>query len=363
MSGAVIGLVSLILLLVIGAIIYFSMQEEEKEPVYVAPVVAPVVAASTDEEEEEDTFDIVNGWIYDNEYNSMITVKDDDTLGTETFNAETLNQKAKWSFEPDNSDFYIVSNDIYLKITNSAIQVTKTRSSSSKIKIVPTDNGYKFSNKSGSRWLKMDGPGSMVSVDDESDASIFTIEPSQYYIKSFETDKKSKGATLIDSLAAHRVSCDNGVLSGFDFSKDGNGTKYNYDYDCTLGDAATADLLDKTLLAPGNLENGTGIVGDSFKVACDSGALANFRLLKGVADNTASYEYTCRDIGVSDESVPSTSSEVEFVGGEEIVYEDKLAAFKPLTCGDGEVLTGFNYTGGTENNDMYTLSGICKKLA
>ena len=361
MSGAVIGLVSLILLLVIGAIIYFSMQEEEKEPVYVAPVVAPVVAASTDEEEEEDTFDIVNGWIYDNEYNSMITVKDDDTLGTETFNAETLNQKAKWSFEPDNSDFYIVSNDIYLKITNSAIQVTKTRSSSSKIKIVPTGSGYKFSNKSGSRWLKMDSPGSMISVDAESDASTFTIEPSQYYIKSFETDKKSKGATLIDSLGGHRVSCDNGVLSGFDFSNDGS--KYKYNYDCTLGDSATADLLDKTLLEPGILENGTGIVGDSFNVACESGALANFRLSKGVGEATASYEYTCRDIGVSDDTTNITVDSVEFVGGENPVYEDMLTQFQPLKCEDGKVLTGFNYTGGTENNDMYTLSGICKKLA
>jgi hypothetical protein len=362
MSGAVIGLVSLILLLVIGAVIYFSMQEEEKEPVYVAPVVVPVVAAAAaDEDEDEDTFDIVNGWVYDNEYNSMITLNSDGTLGTGEWNAEDLNQAAKWSFEPDNSEFYIVSNGTYLKITNSAIQVTKTRSSSSKIKIVPTGSGYKFSNKSGSRWLKMDSPGSMISVDAESDASTFTIEPSQYYIKSFETDKKSKGATLIDSLSGHRVSCDNGVLSSFEFSNDGS--KYKYNYACTLGDAATADLLDKTLLEPDNLENGTGIVGNSFDVSCESGALANFRLSKGVAENTASYEYTCRDIGVSDETTVVTTGPVEFVGGENAVYEGMLAKFDPLTCDDGKVLTGFKYTGGTDNNDEYTLSGICKKLA
>lgn len=360
MSGAVIGLVSLILLLVIGAVIYFSMQEEEKEPVYVAPVVTPVVAASAEEEEEEeDTFDIVNGWVYDNEYNSMITLNSDGDLGTGEWNAEDLDQAAKWSFEPDNSEFYIVSNGTYLKITNSAIQVTKTRSSSSKIKIVPTGSGYKFSNKSGSRWLKMDSPGSMISVDAESDASTFTIEPSQYYIKSFETDKKSKGATLIDSLGGHRVSCDNGVLSGFDFSNDG--TKYKYNYDCTLGDSATADLLDKTLLEPGILEEAKNIVGDSFNVACESGALANFRLSKGVGEATASYEYTCRDIGVSDETTDIAVDSVEFVGGENAVYEQMLAKFDPLKCEDGKVLTGFNYT--TQDNDMHTLSGICKKLA
>ena len=359
MSGAVIGLVSLILLLVIGAVIYFSMQEEEKEPVYVAPVVVPVVAAAAaDEDEDEDTFDIVNGWVYDNEYNSMITLNSDGGLGTGEWNAEDLNQEAKWSFEPDNSEFYIVSKGTYLKITNSAIQVTKTRSSSSKIKIVPTDSGYKFSNKSGSRWLKMDSPGSMISVDAESDASTFTIEPSQYYIKSFETDKKSKGATLIDSLGGHRVSCDNGVLSGFDFSNDG--TKYKYNYECTLGDSATADLLDKTLLDPGKLENATDITGDYFDVSCESGALANFRLSKGVAENTASYEYTCRDIGVSDETT-AISVEADFVGGDTVVYEQLLAKFPTLKCEDGKVLTGFNYT--NEGNDKHTLSGICKKLA
>ena len=184
MSGAVIGLVSLILLLVIGAVIYFSMQEEEKEPVYVAPVVVPVVAAVAADEEDEDTFDIVNGWIYDNEYNTEIGLKDDGISFKYTkYNEESPTTASKWSFETDD-EFYQISSGTgkYIKITSQDVQLTSSSSSTSRINIVAVDDGYKFSDRKGKYWMQMNG-ANLLSVDAESDASVFSIDASQYYTR------------------------------------------------------------------------------------------------------------------------------------------------------------------------------------
>ena len=368
MSGIVIGLVALLLLVVVGAVIYFAMQEEKAEPEIIAPVVPTVPITDDDAEDEEedmDGFDIVNGWIYDNEYNYMIKL-DGNKSGLEYggFNEEVPDQGAKWTFEPDDENFYIVSGGKYLKISGDDVQVVGTKTSSAKLNIKAVDDGYKISDKKDKNWFKMDG-ANLVAVDDESKASVFSIEASQYYIKGYESEKESSESTLSGSLTKHRVSCDNGVLSGFEFMKDGG--KYRYNYDCTQGDAASGELLEKTLLTEGGLSDFKDLTDkDSFGVACEVGALANFRVLPGTGDK-ASYEYTCRDIGVSDEVV-SIQSSPEFVnltmstGG---TFSDKLALLGKLKCDDGSVLTGFNLESetGEDNDDSFKLSGICKKMS
>lgn len=365
MSGIVIGLVALLLLVVVGAVIYFAMQEEKAEPAIVAPVVptVPIVDDDAeDEEEDADGFDIVNGWIYDNEYNRVIKL-DDNKSGLENppFNEEVPDQGAKWTFEPDDENFYIVSGGKYLKISGDDVQVVGTKTSTAKLNIKAVDDGYKISDRKDKNWFKMEG-ANLVAVDDESKASVFSIEASQYYIKGYESEKESSESTLRGSLTKHRVSCDNGVLSGFEFVKDGNGTKYRYDYECTQGGAASGELLEKTLLTEGKLSGFTDLTNpDSFGVSCEVGALANFRVLPGTGD-FASYEYTCRDIGVSGEpeTVETPFQDFTIESGESIV--DDLANIDALTCNDGSVLTGFNYVQDGEDSE-YKLSGICKKLS
>lgn len=364
MSGIVIGLVALILLLVVGAVVYFAMQEEEVVTVAPAAVAAPVVAAVTTEVEDTGTFDIVNGWIYDNEYNYMIGLDSSGGLKIDAFNEDVPVPSAKWSFEADGDDFMITSDSKNLKITNSDVQVTTSSSSSSKIKIVAVDDGYKFSDRKGKNWMKMDG-ATLTSVDSESDASVFSIEPSQYYIKSYETEKGTPGTNVVGSLAKYQVSCDSGVVSGFKFTKDGS--KYKYGYDCAEGEAASGDLNEKTLNTAGNLDGITRLVGDSFKVNCgDTGALANFRILAGTGENNASYEYTCRDVNLIDEdpsAATSTIDTVEFVLSDGETQMEKLAGYDKLVCNEGSVLTGFNYSSEDGDSQNVKLSGICKKLA
>jgi len=159
------------------------------------------------------------------------------------------------------------------------------------------------------------------------------------------------------------VSCDNGVLSGFEFVKDGSGTKYRYDYECTQGGAASGELLEKTVLPEGGLSDFKDLTDkDSFGVACDVGALANFRVLPGTGDS-ASYEYTCRDIGVSDEEPITKSVTKDLTGGQNVSLSSRFAKLGKLTCDDGSVLSGFNYSEVDNDTNKYTLSGICKKLS
>lgn len=367
MSGVVIGLVGLLLLVVVGAVIYFAMQEE-KAPA-TAPSVfepAPVVVKEEDddeeEEEEEDTFDIVNGWLYDTEYNYMLGVaKDDNNFKFEKFNSENLNQGFKWTFEKDGSSMKIVdANGKYLKITRREIQVTTSGSSgTTKVKLVPVDDGYKISNNSGKYWMKMDG-ASLTVVEDESKASVFSIEPSQYYIKSYETDSKSLGTDFRDSMSKHSVSCTNGVISQMKFGPDG--LKYKYDYKCTEGEAASGDMLSDVSNEAGTLAEISDLTGPAFNIACQDGALSNFRIVKGTG-NTAYYKYACRDVAVSDEveTVTGTPGFVDLTMNEGEGPMDVITELGGLECPDGKVITGFNMTG-TDEANKYQLSGICKKL-
>jgi hypothetical protein len=369
MSGVVIGLVSLLLLVVIGAIIYFSMQEE-KEPAYVAPVVTPVVITPTekDDDDDDDTFDIVNGWIYDNEYENMIALNSDmSAFNNQKFNEESPVDSAKWTFEPDD-EFYQITREgkKYIKIGSptAGVQLVSSPSSTSRVIIVPTDKGYTFSDKRGKYWLKMVG-ANLKTVDLETDASVFTIEPSQYYIKGYETEKETFDETdLITSMGKHVVSCADGVLSGFKFVK--SGTKVGYEYDCTQGELASGDLSDKVVLESGPLSGAGDLERNSFKVKCgDTGALARFRILQGptsgVSDKTASYEYTCRDVSTTKDDEKKISQEVDYDANKK---QEFLTGIQNLDCGgEGYVLTGFEYTSDGNNPTKKKLSGVCKKLA
>jgi hypothetical protein len=373
MSGVVIGLVGLLLLVVVGAVIYFAMQEEKATEV-VTPIVetTPVVTIAVDDddedEEDDDTFDIVNGWVYDNEYTYMIGVgTDGSSLTFEEFDQEKLNQAFKWTFEKDGKSIKMVNADgKYLKITSSEVQVTSSGSSSSvKFKLVPVDDGYKISNKSGSRWMEMDGANLKV-VKEEAKASVFSIEPSQYYIRSYETDAKSRGTDFRESMSKHSVSCGSGVISSMEFKQVANGNKHRYDYKCTEGEATSGDLFSDVSNEAESLSKLEDISRDAFKVSCEDGALAKFRIVKGTGD-TAYYKYACRDIGVSSEEDPSiVKGATEYV---DLTYNpdqgpmDKIGDLGGLSCDDGMVLTGFEVLHNVENPNTYQLSGICKKLS
>lgn len=385
MNGVVIALVLLIFLLVVGAVIYFSTQEEEEKNIddeYIPVEVikeTPVV-----DESDVDTFDIVNGWLYDITYSNMIGIGDDGKLKISAYNSDEPDQRSKWTFEPTGTSFYVLDQaGKALKITGSDVQLGN-KSGSAKIKIVPHEDGYKLSSNSGRNWIKIKG-SAISSVKEESEASTFVIDPSQYYIKSFETDKfnSSKYANdtagkkaLIESLTNFDVKCDTGVLSGFGLVKDGS--KYKYNYGCVEGDATSGDLNETTLLGTSVLENLSGLHGQvkageqsnaaGFIVDCDregsgGGALARFQLLKG-DDNKAGYEYTCRDVSTTGDKIMTPSDQdvdnnYTYPSGADIV--EPVVQMGSLNCNQGEVLTGFKYI--HDSQQKVGLSGICKKLA
>lgn len=388
MNGVVIALVLLILLLVVGAVIYFSTQEEEEEKDIEDEYIPVDVITETPvvDETEVDTFDIVNGWLYDTTYSKMIGIGADGKLKISAYNSDAPEQRSKWTFEPTGSSFYILDQSgKALKITGSDVQLGN-KSGSAKIKIVPHEDGYKLSSNSGRNWIKLSS-GTISSVKEESKASIFIIDPSQYYIKSFETDKfKSESINqedekdLTQSLSKFDVKCDTGVISGFGLIKDGS--KYKYKYDCVHGDATVGTLNDTVLLDETVLTgyynketDGGGLAGenkDGFKVNCDTagggGALASFRLLQG-DDKKAHYEYVCRDINVMSDQEGDNKPETKNttyvdIGNGSGSGEDTLEAMSGLSqlnCGNGRVLTGFEYNRNEEGD--FGVSGICKKLA
>jgi hypothetical protein len=368
MSGVVIGLVGLLLLVVVGAVIYFAIQEEKATEV-VTPIVesTPVVTIAVDDDEDEeddDTFDIVNGWVYDNEYTYMIGVgTDKSSLTFKKFDQENLNQAFKWTFEKDGKSIKMVNADEkYLKMTTSEVQVTSSGSSSSvKFKLVPVDDGYKISNKSGSRWMKMDG-ASLNVVKEEAKASVFSIEPSQYYIRSYETDAKSRGTDFRDSMSKHSVSCGSGVISSMEFKQDDS--KHQYEYKCTEGESTSGDLSSDVSNEAERLSELMDISRDAFKVSCEDGALAKFRIVKGT-DDTAYYKYACRDIGLSSKQEPSEvkGDIVDLTQGGSDDPMDMIGGLGGLSCAEGMVLTGFEVSHKDENKNTYQLSGICKKLS
>ena len=256
MSGVVIGLVVLILLIVIGIAIYFSTSEEKTEtPVTPPPYTPPAGGDEEEEEPEQQRFSIVNGWIHEGKYQKMFKVKNDGTLMVTGYSKN--DQAAKWSFEAvdDKSEyFYIVSSGAspmpgrVLRVTSSVVQLTNSKDATSKIKLNKSGDAYKISDRTGNYFVKIQG-SQILTTNKKDEASVFMIEPSQFYITVNKTEETGvsdvegfAGATTM-VLADHSVDCDNGGLTGLSLIKDGD--QYRYDFTCMKGIDTSGDVVTK----------------------------------------------------------------------------------------------------------------------
>lgn len=357
----------IVLLLVVGAIFYFTqVQETEDEVVdtdFVPTETFQEVVEEQESESEQSGFDIVNGWIYDVKYNYKLGIKEDGSLKASEYNADTPDQTSKWSFEPTGTGFYIGStNGKFLKITSAGVSLASKATGTAKIVLTPTEDGYILSNSTKKYFIKLEKAKIRV-VRIKEDASTFMIDASQYYIKNYSGDKKPSGvggAGIISSLSEFSVSCADGVLSSFGM-KNPSSNKYQYDYSCMEGDVAAGELIGSRELDESELTELKGLTGPGFKVNCEDGALANFKLLEG-SDGKASYEFDCRDVPLGETEKKTTSKAVDFGIGSEDAVLDPIVGLETIKCDEGHVLTGFEFTGVSEG-DNHQLSGICKKIA
>ena len=357
----------IVLLLVVGAIFYFTqVQETEDEVVdtdFVPVETFQEVVEEQDSETDQGGFDIVNGWIYDVKYNYKLGIKEDGSLKASEYSADTPDQTSKWSFEPTGKGFHVGStNGKFLKITSAGVSLSNKATGTAKIVLSPTEDGYKLSNSTKKYFIKLEKAKIRV-VRNKEDASTFMIDASQYYIKNYSGDKKPSGvggAGIISSLSEFSVSCADGVLSSFGMKKPSS-NKYQYDYSCMEGDVAGGELLGSQELDESELTELRGLEGSGFKVKCEDGALANFKLLEG-SDGKASYEFDCRDVPLGETEKTTTSKSVDFGIGAEDAALDPLVELGSLNCDEGHVLTGFEFTGVSEAGN-HQLSGICKKIA
>ena len=360
----------IVLLLVVGAIFYFTqVQETEDEDTDTDTDFVPVetfqeVVEEQDSGSDQDGFDIVNGWIYDVKYNYKLGIKEDGSLKASEYNADTPDQTSKWSFEPTGTGFHVGStNGKFLKITSAGVSLSNKATGTAKIVLSPTEDGYKLSNSTKKYFIKLEKAKIRV-VRNKEDASTFMIDASQYYIKNYSGDKKPSGvggAGIISSLSEFSVSCADGVLSSFGMKKPSS-NKYQYDYSCMEGDVAGGELLGSQELDESELTSLDGLAkGSGFKVKCDEGGLANFKLLEG-SDGKASYEFDCRDVPLGETEKRTTSKVVDFAIMTDGAALDPIVGLESIKCEEGHVLTGFEFTGVSEG-DNHQLSGICKKIA
>jgi len=367
MNGVVLALMLLLVLLVIGAVIYFTQLQETKKDEDTDTDFAPVETIQeipeSDPEPDQEEFDIVNGWIYDTKYNYKLGIKSDGTLNATEYNPDTPDQTSKWSFEPSGSGFHLgTTNGQFLKITSAGADLTSKATGTAKIMLNKNGEGFTLSNSTKKYFIKLE-KAKITIVRDEASASTFMIDPSQYYIKNYSSDKYSSGkggGQIISSLSNFAVACADGVLSSLGMNKVSG--KYQYDYSCMEGDVTTGDLLGSEQLTETPLDELQKLTGDGFKVKCKDGALANFKLLQG-ADGKASYEFDCRDVPViADTDTGVTTEAVAFstMSGEDVL--GPIAKLGSLKCDEGHVLTGFEFNKEGEGN-MHKLSGICKKIA
>jgi len=367
MNGVVLALMLLLVLLVIGAVIYFTQLQETKEDEDTDTDFAPVETIQeipeSEPEPDQDEFDIVNGWIYDTKYNYKLGLKSDGSLNASEYNPDAPDQTSKWSFEPTGKGFHLgTTNGKFMKITSAGAALTSKATGTAKIMLNKNGEGFTLSNSTKKYFIKLE-KAKITIVRDAASASTFMIDPSQYYIKNYSGDKYSSGQSgdqIISSLSNFGVACADGVLSSFGMSK--QGSKYQYDYSCMEGDVTTGDLLGSKELVETELGELKDLTGDGFKVNCEDGALANFKLLQG-ADGKASYEFDCRDVPVlagDDKNVTTNIVDFGTMRDEDVL--GPIAELGSLKCDEGHVLTGFEFENVAENKD-YKLSGICKKIA
>lgn len=359
MSGVVIGLVVLILLIVIGAVIYFSTSEEvvQGAPVAVPDIVIddePEADAETEPEEEE--FSVVNGWIHESKYQKMLKVANDGNLIVTGYNDNDT--AAKWNFEPSERSgfFYIVSSGgspqpgRVVRITSSVIQTTTSKDATSRLKLNPSGGGYKISDRTRRNYIKIQG-SQILSVRDENEASVFDIEPSQFYIsleKTSETNPSEVQGFLGNTtmvLSEHEISCDNGGLASLDLKKEND--KYRYDFKCMKGIDTSGDIVNKvnteTTAAGGQVSALEGQVIDCGDKMIKSAQLL-YQDLEG--EGKIAYSYSCLP-------TPLDTTKCETKSTQPSAVSDNVDALigANVSCPTGKAITQVKYIK-DDNNDI-----------
>lgn len=304
MNPAVIGLIVIVILVVVGVIIYFSAQEEKTQPIVPPPIVTPKEDEDDEETEEKTpTFDIVNGWIHESKYQKMLKVATDGSLTVTGYS--NTDSGAKWSFEKTDKDdqYYIVSSGgsvmpgKVIRITSSVIQTTASKDTTSRVVLNPSGTGYKLSDRTKKNFIKIQG--SQILSAKEDDASVFEIEPSQFYI-SIEKTKPTAVSTVSGYegnttmvLSEHEIVCDNGGLSSLQLVK-GSDNKYQYDYTCMKGIDTSGDIVSK-VNTESDAERGQvrGLVGQS--IDCGDKMIKSAQLLYQDLESPGkiAYSYSC----------------------------------------------------------------------
>lgn len=361
MSGVVIGLIVLILLIVVGAVIYFSTTEEETvTPVTPPPpVYEPKEDDDKDDKPQEESFSIVNGWIHEEKYQKMLKVKNDGTLMVTGY--RNTDQGAKWNFEPADKDgyFYIVSSgasavpDRVLRITSSIVQMTNSKDATSRLKLQKNGDVYRISERTGRYFIKVQG-SQILSTRDVDEASVFKIEPSQFYITMHKTEETGPSevegfvGTTSMVLTDHAVECDDGGLAGLALVKDGD--QYRYDFTCIKGIDTSGDVTTKvnpeTTAQQGEI---TALTGQP--IDCGDklikGAQLLYQNLEG--DGEIAYSYSCLP-------TPLDMTRCDSKTTESTSPTDKLDALTQgklnLTCPTGKGITNFKMVRDANEQDI-----------
>lgn len=356
MSGVVIGLVVLILLVVIGAVIYFSTSEEVVQEV--PRVTVPDVSVDDEDESEaevEEEFSIVNGWIHESKYGKMLKVANDGALIATGYNKN--DNGAKWSFDPTDKSgyYYIVSSGgspypgKVLRITSSVIQTTTSKDATSRIKLNPSGDGYKISDRTGRNYVKIQGSQILSVKEDE--ASVFNIEPSQFYISLEKT--AATGASPIEGftgnttmvLSEHDISCEGGGVTSLDL-KNVNG-EYNYEYKCMKGIDTTGDVVSKINDETSAMAGQVGAL-EGQPIDCGDKMIKSAQLLYQDLENEGkiAYSYSCLP-------TPLDMSKCENKSSNPSAVSDNIDALigANVSCPSGKGITQIKYVK-DDNNDI-----------
>lgn len=361
MSGVVIGLIVLILLIVVGAVIYFSTTEEEKAPTIAPPVYEPPVDdKDKDETPREETFSIVNGWIHEGKYQKMLKVKQDGTLMVTGY--RNTDQAAKWNFEEADRAgyFYIVSSgasavpDRVLRITSSVVQLTTSKDATSRLKLQKSGDSYRISDRTGRYFIKVQG-SQILSTNEEDEASVFMIEPSQFYITLHKTEETGvsevegfEGATTM-VLTDHSVECEEGGVAGLSLVKDGD--QYRYDFTCMKGIDTSGDITTK-VNPESNAARGQVSALTGQPIDCGDklikGAQLLYQNLEG--DGQIAYSYSCLPTPLDmNRCETKTTDPTDPVDNIDALAQDKMN----LTCPTGKGITNIKMLRDQNQNIKY----------
>src|SRR6056300_229646 len=360
MNGAVIGILVLILLIVVGTVIYFSTTEEDKV-VPTTPVDYDKSSEEIEEKEEEpkeESFSIVNGWIHEGKYKKMLKVKTDGSLMVTGY--KNTDQSAKWNFQPSDKSgyFHIVSSGAspvpgrVIRVTSSVVQLTNSKDATSRLKLNKSGDAYKISDRTGKNFIKIQG-SQILSTNETDEASVFMIEPSQFYITMHKTEETGlsdvegfEGSTTM-VLSDHSIQCDNGGLTGLALVKDGD--QYRYDFTCMNGIDTSGDITEKinpeTTASGGDVAALTGQTID-----CGDKLIKGAQLLYQNTDDDGeiAYSYSCLPTPLNMSKCESKTTESR----NQVGKLDALTEIKNMKCPTGKGITNIKMVSDANNQDI-----------